>query len=240
MSMNGYAVGVIIPAYNEENSIKCIIDELLNLNYIDRILVVDDGSKDKTALISALEGADVISLPCNKGKAFAMKRGYEAMETNILIFLDGDIIEGTDQLIELIKPICEQRAEAVIARLPMTPGKGGFGLVKALASKGMWYLTGQTYSSVLSGQRAILRNILRPEFFEYKGFGIEFGMTLDMISNNTRILEVDINMRHNVTGRDLKGFIHRYRQFSDILKVIITKLKERLYSNLKKPIRGAR
>ena len=47
-------------------------------------------------------------------------------------------------------------------------------------------------------------------------------------------------MRHNVTGRDLKGFIHRYRQFSDILKVIITKLKERLYSNLKKTIRGAR
>jgi len=230
MSLNGYEIGVIIPAYNEETNIKHMIDKLINLPYVDRVLVVDDGSKDKTAFLAATAGADVLSLPCNKGKANAMKKGYEVMEANILVFLDGDIKEGIHQIIELIRPICEKKAEAVIGKLPMA-GKGGFGLVKTLAAKGLYFLTGQTLTSVLSGQRAFLRNILSSEYFNYNGFGIEFGMTVDMILNKIKILEVDVVMKHCATGRDIQGFIHRYRQFNDILRVIILKLKERMLMN---------
>jgi glycosyltransferase involved in cell wall biosynthesis len=165
MSINGYDIGVVIPAYNEGDRIEHTIRTLYLLHYIDRILVVDDGSLDNTAFIAAEAGADVLSLTQNKGKAYAMKKGYETMHTHILVFLDGDIGEGADQITSLVKPICEGKAAATIARFPMTPGKGGFGLVKALAAWGLQVLTGSSLSSVLSGQRAFLHNVLSSDFF---------------------------------------------------------------------------
>ncbi len=229
MSLKGYDIGVVIPAYNEEAEIEFIINTLLNLPYIDKILVVDDGSDDSTAFKASSAGANVLSLPKNKGKAYAMKKGYEAMQTHILVFLDGDITEGAEEIIKLVEPITERKAEAVIARIPMN-GKGGFGLVRALAAKGLYFVTGKTLDSVLSGQRAILRNAINENFFDYKGFGIEFGLTSDMLLQNIKIIEVDVTMKHRITGRDLKGFLHRYRQFIDILCVIIKKTKERVLS----------
>lgn len=229
MSLKGYDIGVVIPAYNEEDQISRTIKTLMNLPCIDSILVVDDGSEDNTAYIAASSGANVISLPKNKGKAYAMKKGYEAMQSDILVFLDGDIIKGADQVIKLIEPICEDNAEAVIARFPMS-GKGGFGLVRALAAKGLYFVTGKTLTSVLSGQRAILKSSINESFFDYKRFGIEIGMTADMLLQNIEILEVDVSMKHCATGRDIKGFLHRYRQFMDILIVVLKKSKNKAFA----------
>src|SRR5690554_4561612 len=229
MSLNGYDIGVVIPAYNEAARIGHTINSLENLPYIDNILVVDDGSNDNTAYIAASAGANVLSLPKNMGKAYAMKKGYEVMQTHILVFLDGDITEGADEIIKLIKPICEGKAESVIARFPQS-GKGGFGIVRALATKGLYLLTGKNLTSVLSGQRAILRNAINESFFNYKGFGIEFGLTIDMLLKNVKILEVNVTMKHRTTGPDLKGFLHRFQQFVDILRVIIKKTKEKILS----------
>jgi hypothetical protein len=60
-------------------------------------------------------------------------------------------------------------------------------------------------------------------FFDYKGFGVEFGMTVDMLLKNIKVLEVDVNMTHRTTGRDIQGFLHRFHQFTDILRVILKK-----------------
>lgn len=125
----------------------------------------------------------------------------------------------------MVNPILEGKADVVIARFPSSKEKGGLGLVKSLAQIGLFILTGKTLSSVLSGQRAFLHSILRPELFDYHGYGIEFGMTVDLLNNNNiQIVEVGVTMKHCATGRNLKGFLHRFRQFSDILKVIIKKL----------------
>ena len=217
-------VGVIIPAYNESKNIEKIIKTLHRLPCIDEILVVDDGSTDDTAKIAKKAGAKVISIKKNMGKAYAMKIGYLLSNNHILVFLDGDIKEGVEQVDRLVNPILEGKADAVIARFPSHKEKGGLGLVKALAQIGLFILTGKTLSSVLSGQRAFHRSILRPELFDYHGYGIEFGMTVDLLNKNIRITEVGVTMKHCATGRNLKGFLHRFRQFSDILKVIIKKL----------------
>lgn len=220
-------VGIVIPAYNEEDRIRKTIESIKHLPWIEHILVVDDGSADDTTRIAAEAGADVLTLPENRGKAFAMKTGYLNSLSDILVFLDADIVDGAAQISKLVDPIWNGEAGVVIARFPMTPGGGGFGLVRGLAHKGLNILTGQSLSSVLSGQRAFLRNELSPDFFDYQGFGIEFGMAVDILNKGIRIKEVDVNMRHRTTGKNWIGFRHRFRQFCDIFSVLSRKLINR-------------
>jgi glycosyltransferase involved in cell wall biosynthesis len=233
MSLNGFDIGVVIPAFNEEKTISATLNALKKISCIDRILVVDDGSADHTSMIAAAVGAEVLTLQPNGGKAHAMKKGYEALSCSVLAFLDADLESSAEEALKLIEPVCMGQAEATIARFPMTPGKGGFGFVKMLSDWGLSILTGRTVPSVLSGQRGFLRSVLTPDSFRYSGFGIEFGMTADMLLGGTKILEVDVTMKHRTTGRDLKSFVHRYRQFCDILKVLAKKLAERPFARLK-------
>ena len=223
MGLNGHTVSVIIPAYNEAKEIRDTIFGLKSVEYIDKILVVDDGSHDDTSAIARSAGADVISLNNNRGKGYAMKAGYEICTTDIIAFLDADLGKSAVEAKKLLEPVAYGKADAAIAKFPMTKGKGGFGIVKALSRQGVKFLTGKTIDSVLSGQRAFKRSVLKAEMFKYERFGIEFGMTVDLIKNKARILEVEVNMKHRTTGRDLRGFIHRARQFSDILTVLLRK-----------------
>jgi glycosyltransferase involved in cell wall biosynthesis len=232
MSLNGFEIGVIVPAFNEEKSIGSTITALKKLPVIDRILVVDDGSTDRTSQIAVAAGAEVLTLEKNSGKAKAMQKGYEALSCSVLVFIDADLGESAVETIKLIKPVCMGKAEAVIARFPMTPGKGGFGFVKKLSRWGLTLITGRTVPSVLSGQRAFLRRVLSSESFNYSGFGIEFGMTADLLIKGIDILEVDVTMKHRTTGRDFRGFAHRYRQFKDILRVVLKKLAKKPFERL--------
>jgi len=75
----------VIPAYNEEIAIGSIV--LRTKKYVDKVIVVDDGSTDKTAEIAELAGAEVIKLDRNYGKAYALMRGFErAKELNCFAF----------------------------------------------------------------------------------------------------------------------------------------------------------
>ena len=53
------------------------------------------------------------------------------------------------------------------------------------------------------------------------GYALEFGMTVDALKRGYRIVEVPVEMTHRETGRDLKGFLHRGKQFRDILREIV-------------------
>ena len=230
MSRNGLDVGIIVPAFNEEKTIGSTIEGLKGISCVDRILVVDDGSADATSANASTSGAEVLTLEQNHGKAYAMRMGYEALPCPVLVFVDADLGESAAEAIKLIDPVCRGTAEVTIARFPMTPGKGGFGFVKRLGTRGLSFLTGQTISSVLSGQRGFLRRVLTAESFRYPGFGIEFGMTAELLRKGSKILEVDVTMKHRTTGRDFRGFMHRYRQFADILRVILIQLAEKPFA----------
>ena len=76
-------ITAILPAYNEELCISSII--LCSKKYVDKIIVVDDGSTDNTAKIAKLAGAQVISHSSNKGKGAALKTGFEAAKESEII-----------------------------------------------------------------------------------------------------------------------------------------------------------
>lgn len=216
-------VGIIIPAYNEEHILGTTIRTLKKLDWVQDILVVDDGSQDQTANVARAEGASLLVLERNFGKGYALQKGVEGLNNSIIVFLDADVGTSAHEARKLVYPLLKGQADVTIAKFPFTPGKGGFGFVKGLSKVAFKLLTGKKCESLLSGQRGFRREILEPKFLNYKGYGVEFGMTVDLTQRNLRILEIPVNMHHRVTGKDLKGFRHRARQFRDISMVILEK-----------------
>lgn len=221
-----------MPAYNEENNIK---QSLKGLEHFEKdfckknhlsseIIVIDDGSKDNTYSRALEANAKVIKLEYNKGKGNALRQGLKKADGDIIVFLDADLRESSSEVFKLVLPILEDEADVVIARFKTSKEKKGFGLVKALASFGLILFTGKKVTSVLSGQRAFKKSVLEDIGPIPEGFGIEVGMLIDILKKDYRIKEVDVDMYHDVTGRDLKGFLHRGKQFWHILKVLISKI----------------
>lgn len=224
-------VTVLIPAFNEENNIEHTIKGLKNFNdtfckknrLILDIAVIDDGSQDQTSLKALDAGIEVLQLKRNKGKGNALREGLKKTDGDIIVFLDADLRESSSETFKLISPILNGEADVVIARFKPPGKKKGFGLVKTLAFYGVKFFTGQNVTSALSGQRAFKKEVLDAIGTVPEGFGIEVGMLIDILKKGFIVKEVDVDMYHDVTGRDLKGFLHRGKQFWHILKVLVSK-----------------
>jgi len=216
---------VLIPVYNEEKKISATIKAIKNYDIINKICVINDGSTDNTSkILEEIDGIEVINMTKNVGKGGAMQAGLEVVidYSDIIVFIDGDIGETAEEVIKLIEPVKNKLADVSIARFPRAKKKGGFGLVKKLARYGVYLHTGVFLDTVISGQRAFRREVLQNISFP-KDYGIEVGTTIDILKKGYKVIEVDVLMHHNETGRDLSGFIHRGRQFSQILKTLIRK-----------------
>lgn len=224
-------VSILIPAFNEEKNIAKTLyglKEFKNKFCKDHkieadILVIDDGSSDQTAALASKSGAKVVKLTSNRGKGGALREGLNHTDGDIIVFLDADLQETSQEVSKLLLPILNDSADVTIAKFKPVPGKKGFGLVKALAFYGVKSLTGKEIATSLSGQRAFKRQVLNDIQGIPEGFGIEVGMLVDILRKGYRVQEVDVDMRHDVTGRDFSGFVHRGRQFFDILKVLAQK-----------------
>lgn len=105
----------VVPAYNEEQHIARLLGALRPLTEIDQIVVVDDGSVDKTAaVVEKLRREDgrieLLRLPHNQGKGAALRVGAEASHNDLLVLLDADLIGVQPRHVRaLLKPVRQQR-----------------------------------------------------------------------------------------------------------------------------------
>lgn len=228
--MNPY-ISIIIPAYNEANKIKDTLENIIEIKEINEIIVVDDGSSDNTVEIASNVKNDkikIFKLDKNRGKGYALNYGLKSAMKNadIIGFLDGDLGSSSSEVQKLIIPILNDEADVTIAKFPPAKKKGGLGFVKGLAKESVLEITGIELEATLSGQRVFKKEVLE-KFDEIPfGYGVEVGMTIDMLKHGYKIKEVLVNMTHSETGRDLKGFIHRGKQYYHIKKVLKQKRKE--------------
>lgn len=228
--MNPY-ISIIMPAYNEANKIKNTLENIYSIEEIDEIIVVDDGSSDNTSeIVSSIESKKIkiFKLEKNKGKGYALNYGLNiAMENaDIIGFLDADLGSSSKEVKKLIDSILNNEADVIIAKFPPAKKKGGLGFVKGLAKKSVLEMTGKELDATLSGQRLFKKEVLNKFDKIPFGYGVEVGMTIDILKYGYTIKEVLVNMTHSETGRDLKGFIHRGKQYYHIKKVLRQKRKE--------------
>jgi glycosyltransferase involved in cell wall biosynthesis len=217
-------VTAIVPAFNEGDAIEETINAIKQISGIAEIIVVNDGSLDNTEeVIKRIENIKVINNKKNHGKGYAIKTALPHVGTEYVLLVDADLKSSAIEIKKLVENTRISSRDMLVAVYPKPLKKGGFGLVKGLSRRGLYILTSQTSDSVLSGQRLIsvdfLRQIQLPDTF-----GLEFKITLEALRNNMNIIDIPLNIRHRETGRNIKGFIHRGKQFVNILKVVVREL----------------
>ena len=217
-------VSILIPAYNEAKTIRDTVYAVKNLDKVDQIIVINDGSKDETSRLAGEAGAEVVDLAQNLGKGGALNFGLQYARGEIIGLLDADLGKSAAEVEKLLIPVLENKADMTIGRFPPASKKGGFGMVTSLAKRGIRGFTGLEVASPLSGQRVMQRNVIESVTPFESGFGVEVGLTIDVFRHGFRVKEVPVQMQHAETGRDLAGFLHRGHQFMDVALVLVKRL----------------
>lgn len=211
-------VVAIVPARDRADSIAATVRALDGVAAVDRVLVVDDGSTDATAVEASRAGAEVLRLPTNRGKGGAVAAGVAvAPEATIFLLIDADLATTAGAADRLVDPVLQGTADMTVGVLPAAGGRGGFGLVRRLSAWGVERACGLSMRAPLSGQRAVRADLLRRGLPSSGRFGLEVAMTIDAVRAGARVVEVDVPMDHRHTGRSMRGFTHRARQGLDIV-----------------------
>lgn len=220
-------VTAVIPAYNEEERIVDTIRAVKTVDAIDKIIIVNDGSSDNTSLKARDEGVTVIDLHPNRGKGGAMNASLDQIDSDIVVFLDADLGNSAVEAGKIVQPVIDGVTDLCIAAFPPPSKKGGFGIVKGTAAWVLKKVGQDKVTAPLSGQRAMTAKVLKEITPFYEAYGVELAMSINALLMGFRLMEVPTTMKHNESGRNLKGFMHRGKQFIDVLKVIKSEIKGR-------------
>ncbi|MFI6818783.1 glycosyltransferase family 2 protein [Nonomuraea sp. NPDC050328] len=223
-------VAAVIPAKDEAERIGPTVEAALALPGVDLVVVVDDGSTDQTGRVARAAGARVVRHSRNRGKAAAMESGAEAVRllddagtTRHLLFLDADLGATAAAASALIKPVLADEADMTIAVFATRVKLGGHGMVVKLSREGIRRATGFEAVQPLNGQRCLTRAAFEAARPLAHGFGVETGLTIDLLRKGFRVLEVEVDMAHRATGTDLAAQLHRARQLRDVARALLAR-----------------
>ncbi|MBK86037.1 MAG: UDP-glucose--dolichyl-phosphate glucosyltransferase [Flavobacteriaceae bacterium] len=205
------AVKVIIPAYNEAAAISKVIGDIPN--FVQEIIVVDNGSTDPTSEVAKRAGATVLIEP-NKGYGFACLKGIEYIQnsnqkTDIIVFIDGDYSDYPQQMSEIIAPILNQNIDFVLgSRKKNLSGKGA---MLPQQRFGNWLATNlmrlffDSKFTDLGPFRAIKYQVLKQLSMKDKTYGWTVEMQLKILKQNFTYMEVPVKYRNRIGVSKVSG-----------------------------------
>jgi glycosyltransferase involved in cell wall biosynthesis len=197
---------VIIPAYNEEDAISDVIRKIRDCSRAD-IVVINDGSKDRTAQKALSEGVRVISLPLNLGIGGAMQTGYIFARDNaydIAIQVDADGQHDPVYLEKIIQPVTECVSDMVIGSryVEKTAYKSSISRRVGMIffSWLVSVLTGQKVKDTTSGFRAVNRDIIEYFASSYPADYPEVDVLVRLHKKRFKVMEVPVKMQERQGG----------------------------------------
>ena len=201
-------LSVLLAARDEEDRIAATVEALRDSFPDAAIVVADDGSRDGTADLAEAAGARVIRLP-RRGKGQALTLAERHVEPGPILLCDADLAGD-------LHPLAAATTDVAIAAFRVSEG-GGVGLAKTAARTLIRLRCGLLTREPLSGQRRLSARARAEVFPVAMGFGVETRMTIDAVRAGLRVEEIELDLEHRATGRDLRGFAHRGRQLVELV-----------------------
>jgi glycosyltransferase involved in cell wall biosynthesis len=197
-------ISVIIAALNEEDAIGKVIDSVPK-DLADEIVVVDNGSKDRTAEVATAAGARVVKEPIpGYGRAFRAGLRSISPECEIVVFLDGDGSDCPEMMDRLVQPIMEGTADFVIGS--RTRGKrepASMNFHQVIAGYMIGFMLRILYgvrSTDMGPFRAIRRDTLARLNLREETYGWPLEMQMRAARARVRTMEVPVNYRRRAGG----------------------------------------
>lgn len=210
-------VSVVIPAYNEADSIQGVVGhvKLVLASYRHEIIVVNDGSDDTTATLAESAGARVISNPANMGYGFSLKRGFQVAAHECVIITDADGTYPIDKIPALIAEYKKGYDMVVGARQGSAYWSSVTKSVARLLFKWMSeYVVGRRIPDVNSGFRAIRKSRIVPVLGDLSNaFSFSTSSTLIFILKKYFVTHIQIEY-HKRSGKS------KVRHFQDALRAL--------------------
>ncbi|MBN2013942.1 MAG: glycosyltransferase family 2 protein [Candidatus Altiarchaeota archaeon] len=226
MTYKNQKIIAIVPAYNEEATIGSVV--LTAKNYVDKVVIVDDGSSDKTSAIAELAGAEVARHDENMGYGAAIKTCFDVAKkynADVMVTLDGDGQHNPSEITKVVKSIINGEADIVIGsrflgKSSRIPGYRKFG-IKFLNR--MTNLSSRKVSDTQSGFRAYSRKAINSLRLNESGMGIGSEILMNAQKLDLKIEEVPISVRYDVS----KPSQHPLSHGASVLGTVLSYIEEK-------------
>ncbi len=188
---------IVVPAYNEELVLGSVLDQLTAARFSDAtIVVIDDGSTDKTAMVAAKQGAFVLRHLRNVGLGAALATGIAAarrLDADIVATFDADGQHTVADLKRALGPVVSEKADVVIGSRLKSPGMPRTRwLINWVANIFTWLLYGVWTTDSQSGLRVFSRQALRVINLRTSRMEVSSEVFAEIAQHKLRFLEVPI------------------------------------------------
>ncbi len=189
-------LSVLIPVYNEVQTIAALVQRVLAVPLDQEIVLVDDGSSDGTSqVVDKLVSfrVNVIHYPTNQGKGAAVRSGLKAAIGDVIVIQDADLEYNPRDFLQLIEPITEGRADVVYGVRSLASQK----LIMQWGNRFVTWVTnllyGQHLKDIETCYKMMRRELALSLDLECRGFDIEAEITAKLLQAGHRIFEVPIS-----------------------------------------------
>ena len=220
-------LSVVIPAFNEERGIGATLDELKavlkSMAGSSEIILVDDGSSDRTAAIALAKGVKVISHSTNRGYGAALAAGFSAAKGRVLACLDADGTYPPSELPKLYAALRKSGAEMVVGSR-MAGKNEGMPLLRKFGNRILSnfasFMLGVRVSDLSSGMRVLPKETLQKLLPLSHELDFTVNMTLEAASQKMLVVEVPIDYRHRAGESKLSASRHGLMFLKSIIRVV--------------------
>jgi glycosyltransferase involved in cell wall biosynthesis len=190
-------VSVVIPALNEEAAIGAVVGDVPR-DLVTEIIVVDNGSTDRTAAAAVAAGARVIPEPRRGYGAACLAGALAARDADVLVFLDGDRSEDPRELARVLGPVLRGEADLVLGSRARDAAPGALTPQQRLGNRLVTALVRRLYGLRLTDIgpfRAIPARVLHDLALEHPTYGWPVEMVVKAARRDYRIVEVPVSCR---------------------------------------------